>query len=56
MGYIEKGIEEGAEVLCGGSNPFDQGYFVSPTVFADVNDEMTIAKKKFSVSYFCNTV
>ena len=29
MGYIEKGIEEGAEVLCGGSNPFDQGYFVS---------------------------
>lgn len=52
MGYIEKGIEEGAEVLCGGSNPFDQGYFVSPTVFADVNDEMTIAKKKFSVQLF----
>ncbi|MGN7894972.1 aldehyde dehydrogenase DhaS [Bacillus sp. 22475] len=46
MGYIEKGIEEGAEVLCGGSNPFDQGYFVSPTVFADVNDEMTIAKEE----------
>ncbi|MFZ3198827.1 MAG: aldehyde dehydrogenase DhaS, partial [Bacillus mycoides] len=46
MSYIEKGIEEGAEVLCGGSNPFDQGYFVSPTVFADVNDEMTIAKEE----------
>ncbi|TKH99866.1 aldehyde dehydrogenase DhaS, partial [Bacillus cereus] len=46
MGYIEKGIEEGAEVLCGGSNPFNQGYFVSPTVFADVNDEMTIAKEE----------
>ncbi|PEK87099.1 aldehyde dehydrogenase DhaS [Bacillus toyonensis] len=46
MGFIEKGIEEGAEVLCGGSNPFDQGYFVSPTVFADVNDEMTIAKEE----------
>ncbi|MGU3368890.1 aldehyde dehydrogenase DhaS [Bacillus mycoides] len=46
MSYIEKGIEEGAEILCGGSNPFDQGYFVSPTVFADVNDEMTIAKEE----------
>ncbi|RXJ88427.1 betaine-aldehyde dehydrogenase, partial [Malaciobacter molluscorum] len=28
------------------NNPFDQGYFVSPTVFADVNDEMTIAKEE----------
>ncbi|CAH2466717.1 aldehyde dehydrogenase DhaS [Bacillus sp. S4] len=46
MGYIEKGIAEGAEVLCGGNKPFDQGYFVSPTVFADVNDEMTIAKEE----------
>ncbi|MBE7105727.1 aldehyde dehydrogenase DhaS [Bacillus cereus] len=46
MGYIEKGIAEGAEILCGGNKPFDQGYFVSPTVFADVNDEMTIAKEE----------
>ncbi len=46
MGYIEKGIEEGAEVLCGGNKPFDKGYFVAPTVFADVNDEMTIAKEE----------
>ncbi|OQR57464.1 aldehyde dehydrogenase DhaS [Bacillus sp. CDB3] len=46
MGYIEKGIAEGAEVLCGGNKPFDQGYFVSPTIFADVNDEMTIAKEE----------
>ncbi|MDM5428800.1 aldehyde dehydrogenase DhaS [Bacillus mycoides] len=46
MSYIEKGIAEGAEVLCGGNKPFDQGYFVSPTVFADVNDEMTIAKEE----------
>ncbi|OOQ94116.1 aldehyde dehydrogenase DhaS [Bacillus cereus] len=46
MDYIEKGIAEGAEVLCGGNKPFDQGYFVSPTVFADVNDEMTIAKEE----------
>lgn len=46
MGYIEKGIAEGAEVLCGGNKPFNQGYFVSPTVFADVNDDMTIAKEE----------
>lgn len=46
MGYIEKGIEEGAEVLVGGNKPYEQGYFVAPTVFADVNDEMTIAKEE----------
>ncbi|WAA08799.1 aldehyde dehydrogenase family protein [Fervidibacillus albus] len=46
LGYIEKGLEEGAELLTGGSNPFDKGYFVSPTIFANVRDEMTIAKEE----------
>lgn len=46
LGYIEKGLEEGAELLTGGSNPFAQGYFVSPTIFANVQDEMTIAKEE----------
>ncbi len=45
-GYIDKGIEEGAEVLTGGDIPFDKGYFVSPTIFADVNHSMTIAKEE----------
>lgn len=45
-GYIDKGIEEGAEVLTGGDIPFEQGYFVSPTIFADVNHSMTIAKEE----------
>lgn len=44
--YIDKGIEEGAEVLAGGTIPFDQGYFVAPTIFADVNHSMTIAKEE----------
>lgn len=44
--YIDKGIEEGAEVLAGGTIPYDQGYFVAPTIFADVNHSMTIAKEE----------
>ncbi|PLR76666.1 betaine-aldehyde dehydrogenase [Bacillus sp. V3-13] len=46
LGYIEKGLNEGAELLTGGSKPYDDGYFVSPTIFADVRDEMTIAKEE----------
>ncbi len=44
--YIDKGIEEGAEVLAGGTIPYNQGYFVAPTIFADVNHSMTIAKEE----------
>ncbi|WP_075981692.1 aldehyde dehydrogenase family protein [Bacillus massilinigeriensis] len=46
LGYIEKGIEEGAELLIGGIKPREEGYFVSPTIFANVRDEMTIAKEE----------
>ncbi|WP_369903184.1 aldehyde dehydrogenase family protein [Bacillus manliponensis] len=46
MGYIEKGTAEGAEVVIGGKKPYEQGYFVTPTVFANVSDEMTIAKEE----------
>jgi acyl-CoA reductase-like NAD-dependent aldehyde dehydrogenase len=46
MSYIQKGLEEGAELLTGGKVPFDQGYFVQPTIFADVNDSMTIAREE----------
>ncbi|WAH38078.1 aldehyde dehydrogenase family protein [Alicyclobacillus dauci] len=46
LGYIESGLSQGAELLAGGSNPFDQGYFVSPTIFANVQDDMTIAKEE----------
>ncbi|MDQ0215883.1 acyl-CoA reductase-like NAD-dependent aldehyde dehydrogenase [Oikeobacillus pervagus] len=44
--YIEKGQEEGAEMLTGGGNPFESGYFVKPTIFADVNDSMSIAREE----------
>ena len=41
-----KGVREGAELLVGGEKPHEEGYFVSPTIFANVNDEMTIAKEE----------
>lgn len=46
LGYIEKGVSEGAQLVAGGTKPQEQGYFVSPTIFADVRDEMTIAKEE----------
>lgn len=47
-GYIAKGIEEGARLVCGGGRPegLDGGYFVQPTVFADVDNSMTIAQEE----------
>ncbi|QEU95407.1 aldehyde dehydrogenase family protein [Streptomyces kanamyceticus] len=46
-GYIEKGVEEGARIVAGGpESPQEQGYYVQPTVFADVTPEMTIAQEE----------
>jgi aldehyde dehydrogenase (NAD+) len=46
MGYIERGKKEGARLMCGGGRVGDRGYFVQPTVFADVNDDMAIAREE----------
>ncbi len=47
-GFIAKGREEGARVVVGGGRPaeFDKGWFVEPTVFADVDNKMTIAQEE----------
>jgi aldehyde dehydrogenase (NAD+) len=48
-GYIEKGVEEGATLVTGGAEAPDgleKGYFVRPTVFADVSNDMTIAQEE----------
>ncbi|MDG9713710.1 aldehyde dehydrogenase family protein [Streptomyces sp. DH10] len=46
-GYIEKGVAEGARLVAGGPEaPREKGYFVSPTVFADVTEDMTIAQEE----------
>ncbi|WP_218510371.1 aldehyde dehydrogenase [Variovorax sp. dw_308] len=50
VSYLDIGHAEGARALCGGerctTEPFDEGYFVRPTVFADVTDEMRIAREE----------
>src|SRR5437763_10293588 len=44
MGFIDAGRKEGAKLLTGGKRVGSRGYFVEPTVFADVRDDMKIAK------------
>jgi aldehyde dehydrogenase (NAD+) len=54
--YIRKGIEEGAEVLVGGvGHPegLDAGYFVKPTVFVNVKNDMTIAQEEIFGPVLC---
>ena len=51
LGYIELGAEEGGRVLAGGGTPslgapFDRGFFVEPTVIADVENEMRVAQEE----------
>lgn len=48
-GYIELGQQEGARLVCGGDRPNGElasGYFLRPAVFADVTDEMRIAREE----------
>jgi acyl-CoA reductase-like NAD-dependent aldehyde dehydrogenase len=47
--YIQKGIDEGATLVTGGTgrpDGLDKGYYVKPTVFSNVNNEMTIAREE----------
>jgi aldehyde dehydrogenase (NAD+) len=54
--YIRKGVEEGAEVLAGGEghpDGLDAGFFVKPTVFANVKNDMTIAQEEIFGPVLC---
>lgn len=46
--FIASGVEEGATLVHGGKVPegFDKGYFLQPTIFTDVTDDMRIAKEE----------
>jgi len=47
--YITKGIDEGARIIAGGVTPpegLENGYYVTPTVFSDVRNDMTIAQEE----------
>jgi len=48
LGYIEKGVSEGARLVTGGKRPahLPKGYYVEPTLFADVDNSMTIAQQE----------
>ncbi|XP_011162082.1 aldehyde dehydrogenase, mitochondrial [Solenopsis invicta] len=46
MGMIESGKDQGASLVTGGERVGDRGYFIAPTVFANVQDDMTIAKEE----------
>ena len=48
LGYIASGKEQGARLVCGGGIPADQpkGWFVEPTLFVDVDNDMTIAREE----------
>lgn len=48
LAYIEKGKQEGARLLLGGGVPagMDKGYYIEPTVFVDVTNDMTIAQEE----------
>jgi len=48
LGYIKKGEEEGAKLLVGGGRPANmpKGYFIEPTLFANVDNSMTIAQEE----------
>merc|ERR1719150_1676325 len=46
LDYIESGKKQGAKVLLGGDRLSDKGYYVKPTIFSDVRDDMKIAKEE----------
>ncbi|MDZ4136687.1 MAG: aldehyde dehydrogenase family protein, partial [Paracoccaceae bacterium] len=58
QGYIQKGIDEGARLVAGGPGRPDglnRGYFVKPTVFADVEPGMTIEREEIFGPVLCIT-
>lgn len=55
LAYIEKGKQEGARLLLGGGKPehMDKGYYIEPTVFVDVTNDMTIAREEIFGPVLC---
>jgi aldehyde dehydrogenase (NAD+) len=48
LGYIEQGKKEGAQLVAGGERPaaLTTGYYVEPTIFAEVDNRMTVAQEE----------
>ena len=56
QGLISSGIKEGATLVCGGlgrPDGLDKGFYVRPTIFSDVNNQMTIAREEIFGPVLC---
>ncbi|MCF6327025.1 MAG: aldehyde dehydrogenase family protein [Devosiaceae bacterium] len=54
MGYISTGIDEGARLITGGDKPaLNKGYFIKPTIFADVDENSTIWREEIFGPVVC---
>ena len=55
MGYIDKGKSEGANIITGGKQVMQDtgGYYISPTIFKDVKNDMTVAKEEIFGPVLC---
>jgi aldehyde dehydrogenase (NAD+) len=56
LGYIQKGIDEGAKLVVGGierPEGLDRGFYVKPTLFVDVDNAMTIAQEEIFGPVLC---
>lgn len=53
LGYVETGRNEGAELVAGGGQKGDTGYFVKPTVLQSVTDDMAVAREEIFGPVLC---
>ena len=56
QGLIQKGIDEGATLICGGlgrPDNLDKGFYARPTIFSNVNNQMTIAREEIFGPVLC---
>ena len=52
LGLIQSGQDQGAKLECGGERIGKTGYYIQPTVFSNVKDDMNIAKEEVSMNTF----
>jgi aldehyde dehydrogenase (NAD+) len=53
LNYVDLGHQEGARLVCGGSKPEGPGNFVLPTIFADVSNNMRVAREEIFGPILC---
>lgn len=53
LSYVEKGLGEGARLTTGGKRPDRPGWYVEPTVFADVSNDMVVAREEIFGPVLC---